>query len=33
MSFRQYELPCLSLFSFLIGDEATGRAIVVGPAA
>ena len=31
MIFRQYELGCLSLFSYLIGDETTGRAIVVDP--
>ena len=31
MLFRQYELPCLSLFSYLIGDETTGRAVVVDP--
>ena len=31
MFFRQYELPCLSLFSYLIGDETTGRAVVVDP--
>lgn len=31
MYFRQYELPCLSLYSYLIGDEATGRAVVVDP--
>ncbi len=30
-SFRQYELGCLSLFSYLIGDESTGRAVVVDP--
>jgi hydroxyacylglutathione hydrolase len=29
--FRQYQLPCLSIFSYLIGDEATGRAVVVDP--
>jgi len=29
--FRQYELGCLSLFSYLIGDETTGRAVVVDP--
>ena len=26
MFFRQYQLGCLSLFSYLIGDETTGRA-------
>ncbi len=31
MFFRQYELPCLSLFSYMIGDETTGRAVVVDP--
>jgi glyoxylase-like metal-dependent hydrolase (beta-lactamase superfamily II)/rhodanese-related sulfurtransferase len=31
MFFRQYQLPCLSIFSYLIGDEATGRAVVVDP--
>lgn len=31
MLFRQYELGCLSLFSYLIGDETTGRAVVVDP--
>jgi len=31
MFFRQYELGCLSLFSYLIGDESTGRAVVVDP--
>jgi hydroxyacylglutathione hydrolase len=31
MYFRQYELPCLSLYSYLIGDETTGRAVVVDP--
>jgi hydroxyacylglutathione hydrolase len=29
--FRQYQLPCLSIFSYLIGDETTGRAVVVDP--
>jgi hydroxyacylglutathione hydrolase len=29
--FRQYQLTCLSLFSYLIGDEGTGRAVVVDP--
>ena len=29
--FRQYQLTCLSLFSYLIGDESTGRAVVVDP--
>jgi len=31
MIFQQYELGCLSLFSYLIGDEITGRAVVVDP--
>jgi hydroxyacylglutathione hydrolase len=31
MIFRQYELGCLSLFSYLVGDESTGRAVVVDP--
>jgi hydroxyacylglutathione hydrolase len=31
MFFRQYELGCLSLFSYLIGDTTTGRAVVVDP--
>jgi len=31
MIFRQYQLSCLSLFSYLIGDETTGRAVVVDP--
>jgi hydroxyacylglutathione hydrolase len=31
MFFRQYHLACLSLFSYLIGDETTGRAVVVDP--
>jgi len=29
--FRQYQLSCLSLFSYLIGDPRTGRAVVVDP--
>jgi glyoxylase-like metal-dependent hydrolase (beta-lactamase superfamily II)/rhodanese-related sulfurtransferase len=29
--FRQYQLGCLSLFSYLVGDETTGRAVVVDP--
>jgi glyoxylase-like metal-dependent hydrolase (beta-lactamase superfamily II)/rhodanese-related sulfurtransferase len=29
--FRQYSLECLSLFSYLIGDTTTGRAVVVDP--
>lgn len=31
MIFHQYQLECLSLFSYLIGDETTGRAVVVDP--
>ena len=31
MIFRRYELGCLSLFSYLIADESTGRAVVVDP--
>jgi glyoxylase-like metal-dependent hydrolase (beta-lactamase superfamily II)/rhodanese-related sulfurtransferase len=31
MLFRQYQLACLSSFSYLIGDETTGRAVVVDP--
>lgn len=31
MIFQQYELGCLSLFSYLIADETTGRAVVVDP--
>ena len=32
MIFTQYELGCLSLFSYLVGDEVTGRAVVIeGP--
>ncbi|MGE3327829.1 MAG: MBL fold metallo-hydrolase, partial [Acidimicrobiia bacterium] len=31
MFFRQYYLECLSHASYLIGDESTGRAVVVDP--
>jgi len=31
MIFKQYELGCLSLFSYLVGDQTTGRAVVVDP--
>lgn len=31
MFFRQYNLDCLSLFSYMIGDTSTGRAVVVDP--
>jgi hydroxyacylglutathione hydrolase len=29
--FRQYDLACLSLFSYLVADETTARAVVVDP--
>jgi hydroxyacylglutathione hydrolase len=29
--FRQYDLACLSLYSYLVGDTTTGRAVVVDP--
>jgi hydroxyacylglutathione hydrolase len=29
--FRQHQLSCLSLFSYVIGDESTGRAVVIDP--
>jgi hydroxyacylglutathione hydrolase len=29
--FRQYELGCLSLYSYMVADETTGRAVVVDP--
>jgi glyoxylase-like metal-dependent hydrolase (beta-lactamase superfamily II)/rhodanese-related sulfurtransferase len=29
--FRQYDLACLSLYSYLLGDTTTGRAVVVDP--
>jgi glyoxylase-like metal-dependent hydrolase (beta-lactamase superfamily II) len=29
--FRQYELACLSLFSYLVADTGTGRGVVVDP--
>src|SRR5947209_4907556 len=29
--FHQYQLSCLSLFSYLVGDESTGRAVVIDP--
>jgi hydroxyacylglutathione hydrolase len=28
---RQYDLACLSLYSYLVGDTSTGRAVVVDP--
>lgn len=31
MIFEQYQLPCLSLSSYLVGDETTGKAVVVDP--
>ena len=31
MFFRQYNLACLSLFSYMIGDTATGDAVVIDP--
>jgi glyoxylase-like metal-dependent hydrolase (beta-lactamase superfamily II)/rhodanese-related sulfurtransferase len=31
MYFRQFDLACLSLYSYLIGDTTTGRAVVVDP--
>jgi glyoxylase-like metal-dependent hydrolase (beta-lactamase superfamily II)/rhodanese-related sulfurtransferase len=31
MYFHQYELGCLSLYSYLVGDETTGRAVVIDP--
>jgi len=31
MFLKQYQLGCLSLYSYLIGDETTGRAVVVDP--
>ncbi len=31
MIFKQYELGCLSLYSYLVGDETTGRAVIVDP--
>ncbi|MEZ5233697.1 MAG: MBL fold metallo-hydrolase [Acidimicrobiales bacterium] len=31
MIIRQYPLACLSLYSYLIGDETTGRAVVIDP--
>lgn len=31
MIFKQYQLSCLSLFSYLVGDETTGRAVVIDP--
>ena len=31
MFFRQYELGCLSLYSYMVADESSGRAIVVDP--
>ncbi len=31
MFFRQYDLACLSLYSYMVGDTTTGRAVVVDP--
>jgi hydroxyacylglutathione hydrolase len=31
MFFRQYNLACLSLFSYMIGDTTTGKAVVIDP--
>jgi glyoxylase-like metal-dependent hydrolase (beta-lactamase superfamily II)/rhodanese-related sulfurtransferase len=31
MYFHQHQLGCLSLYSYVIGDETTGRAVVVDP--
>ncbi|HET8931325.1 MAG TPA: MBL fold metallo-hydrolase [Acidimicrobiales bacterium] len=31
MFFRQYDLACLSLYSYVIGDRDSGRAVVVDP--
>jgi len=31
MKFNQYYLECLSHASYLIGDETTGRAVVIDP--
>ena len=31
MKFTQYYLDCLSHASYLIGDESTGRAVVIDP--
>jgi hydroxyacylglutathione hydrolase len=31
MFLRQYDLACLSLYSYLVGDATTGRAVVVDP--
>ena len=31
MKFTQYYLDCLSQASYLIGDDTTGRAVVVDP--
>ncbi len=31
MFFRQYELGCLSVFSYMIGDTTSGRAVVIDP--
>ena len=31
MFFQQYVLGCLSQLSYVVGDESTGRAVVVDP--
>lgn len=31
MFFRQYQLGCLSLYSYMVGDKTTGQAVVVDP--
>ena len=31
MIIRQYQLECLSLFSYLVADPSTGRAVVIDP--
>jgi hydroxyacylglutathione hydrolase len=31
MFLRQYDLACLSLYSYLVGDTTTGRAVVIDP--
>jgi hydroxyacylglutathione hydrolase len=31
MFFRQYDLACLSMYSYMIGDTTSGRAVVVDP--
>jgi rhodanese-related sulfurtransferase len=31
MFFREYELGCLALYSYVVGDTTSGRAVVVDP--